>query len=260
MCQMFLITVPYFFSTFLTSEIYRGTQVLNRAGGFLGSIQQLVKPEDDNGVELTDMNSSLLSDTDVEAQRTRGQDAAVQSISGVILTSSTENFMRSLFRSQRGLVVTNFTQIEEGINDPYTGSKVYKSCFTSFFHGDQASLRIMKIATSFGANIYDIPSSATVRADKMRELIAGIKDIETVQLQTFQSKVQELRAFYQQVQPIQAYVKSESVVYHTLNYFKPTPSGSVMYADCWIPAFATQIIQDALDLGAAIHNSPPVDD
>ena len=100
------------------------------------------------------MSTGLLTDQDVENQTSN--DMQLQSLSGVILTSQTENFARALFRALRGLVnstthdyffaesccqvITQFKQIEETITDPVTGSVVYKSAFTTFFHGTQVSV------------------------------------------------------------------------------------------------------------------------
>jgi len=59
-----------------------------------------------------------------------------------------------------------------------------------------------------------------------------------------------LRAFYQQVLPIKWFVKRELLVYRTLNLFGESPSGTLLVADCWIPAYAEGKIQDALEEGA----------
>jgi len=234
-------------------------EVLLRSGDFLAFAQAEASPRSIgatlHGVaaEMSDMSTGLLTDQDVENQTSN--DMQLQSLSGVILTSQTENFARALFRALRGLVITQFKQIEETITDPVTGSVVYKSAFTTFFHGTQALQRVTRIADGFAAHCYDVPTDRSERERMIHDFENEIGDMQKVIDETKRGKLQVLRTFYQQVVPIKDFVKQELVVYRTLNMFEQSPSGALLVADCWIPAYAADIVQKALAAGKLASNS-----
>ena len=86
-------------------------------------------------------------------------------------------------------------------------------------------------------------------------LIFFAVSVRVVVAETKRGKLQVLRAFYQQVLPIKWFVKRELVVYRTLNMFEQSPSGTLLVADCWIPAYAADIIRDALEEGRTTANA-----
>merc|ERR1711970_782083 len=140
--------------------------------------------------------------------------------------------------------------IEDVITDPGTGKPVYKSAFTSFFHGTQALQIVTRIANGFGAHICDVPANRSAREQMIQECDIAISETKPVVDQTKKAKLQVLRAFYQQVTSMKSFVKSELVVSRTLNMFKPSPQAAVLVADCWIPEYATDIVREALDRGS----------
>jgi len=222
--------------------------VLERSGDFLKAAEADPLPGPTPGVsaEMSNMNTGLMAGAqDVESQQSDG----LQSISGVVRTEQAENFARALFRTMRGLIITQFMRIEDRIEDPENGQVVFKSAFTAFFHGEQARKQVTRIANAYQANIYEIPTDANARSSLVNECITSIDQINNVVAETKRGKLQVLRAFYQQVVPIKTFVKQEMVVYHTLNLFEQSPSGTLLVAECWIPAYAQDIINRALEEG-----------
>ena len=89
------------------------------------------------------------------------------------------------------------------------------------------------------------------RQQLIEECEGQIDTINTLVDQTKLGKLQVLRSFYQQVVPIKAFVRQELVVYSTHNLFEQSPTGTLLVADAWIPAYATETIKTALEDGAA---------
>jgi len=148
-------------------------EVLLRSGDFLAQALLEASPRSvpattgpgNVEAEMSDLSTGLLSGQDVESQ----EGTQLQSLSGVVLTMQEENFNRALFRAMRGLVITQFKQIEDKILDPVTEKVVHKSAFTTFFHGTQALQRVMRIADGYGAHLYDVPQGQAERGELIRE-------------------------------------------------------------------------------------------
>merc|ERR1711871_224395 len=147
-------------------------EVLLRSGDFLAvadEVPRAVEPSRGDGVEMADMSTGLLSDQDRDVESQRKQDDGLRTLSGVVRTENVENFAKHVFRSLRGLVITQFKHIDEKITDPETGQVVFKSAFTAFFHGEQSLKSVTRIAKAYNCNIYDIPGSAGEREALVRE-------------------------------------------------------------------------------------------
>jgi vacuolar-type H+-ATPase subunit I/STV1 len=155
--------------------------VLLRSGDFLALAEAEVSPRSIGtsvrgvGTEMSEMSTGLLTDQDIESQAPE-DGMQLQSLSGVVLTSQTENFARALFRALRGHVITQFKQIEDSITDPVTGKAVYKSAFTAFFHGAQALQIVTRIANGFSARICDVPGNRIAREQLIQECDVAISE------------------------------------------------------------------------------------
>lgn len=226
-------------------------EVLLRSGDFLAYAEAdpLPPPSSGPGVEMSDMSTGLLEgrQPDIESQ----QGDQLLSVSGVVRTEQQENFARALFRALRGLVIIKFKVIDDEIVDPESGAIVFKTAFTAFFHGEQAQRQVNRIASAYAASIYEVPKDAQSRDRLVAECEDQIATINKLVEQTKKGKLQVLRAFYQQVVPIKAFVKQEFVVFNTLNMFKQSPTGTMLMTTAWMPAYGAETVKMALEEGAA---------
>jgi len=81
-------------------------------------------------------------------------------VTGVIARERMATFERVLWRACRGNVFLRQAEIEEPLEDPTTGNRVYKVVFILFFQGEQLRTRVRKICEGYVHSAYDIASLA----------------------------------------------------------------------------------------------------
>lgn len=60
----------------------------------------------------------------------------------------------------KGNVFLKFTDIDQAMEDPNTGNKLYKAVFIIFYQGDALRTRVKKICDAFHASVYPCPETA----------------------------------------------------------------------------------------------------
>jgi len=177
-------------------------------------------------------------------------DASVQYLTGVCVTRTAESFSRALFRSLRGCVLLKLKHLESEICDPATGNRVYKSAFAAVCTGGASIAKVKHIANGFNAHVYECPPSESEKDKQLEQCLSDITELDIILNKSKEHKLQVLKAYYQQCQPIKAYCLQERIVYHTLNMFKLTPEANFLTAECWIPTAEHSMIQRSLADGS----------
>lgn len=101
-------------------------------------------------------------------------------VTGVIDRSRMETFERVLWRSLRGNLYMNSSEIDETIVDVINDDTVDKNVFAVFAHGREIVNKIRKISSSMGATLYDIAQSEDSRRDALLEVTSRIEDLNNV--------------------------------------------------------------------------------
>ena len=88
-------------------------------------------------------------------------------VAGVIPRERMAAFERILWRTLRGNLYMNQSEIEEPIINPETNEEMHKSVFVIFAHGKEIINKIRKISESLGADIYNVDENSELRRDQM---------------------------------------------------------------------------------------------
>jgi V-type H+-transporting ATPase subunit a len=136
------------------------------------------------GGRLTDPDDAvpLLEQDEEYANFELGQ-LSIGVVTGVIARSRMQTFERVLWRSLRGNLYMNASEIDEAIG---TGvdeeDAVDKNVFAVFAHGREIVNKIRKISESMGATLYDIDPSEEARRDALLDVTGRIEDLNNVSI------------------------------------------------------------------------------
>uniref|UniRef100_A0A182R8D8 V-type proton ATPase subunit a n=1 Tax=Anopheles funestus TaxID=62324 RepID=A0A182R8D8_ANOFN len=181
-------------------------------------------------------------------------------VAGVILRERLPAFERMLWRACRGNVFLRQAMIEDPLEDPSTGDKVYKSVFIIFFQGDQLKTRVKKICEGFRATLYPCPEAPTDRREMAMGVMTRIEDLHTVLGQTQDHRHRVLVAAAKNLKNWFVKVRKIKAIYHTLNLFNLDVTQKCLIAECWVPLLDFETIQIALRRGTERSGSsvPPI--
>ena len=158
-------------------------------------------------------------------------------------------FERVLWRACRGNVFLRQAEIEEPLEDPSTGERVYKVVFILFFQGDQLRSRVRKICEGFRATLYQCPETATERQEMMAAVNNRIYDLQSVLKTTEDHSITQLTEVAQEIDVWQTKVTKIKAIYHTMNQFNLDVTQRCLIAECWCPVEDLDEIQHALIRG-----------
>ncbi|XP_058117624.1 V-type proton ATPase 116 kDa subunit a 1 isoform X7 [Anopheles ziemanni] len=181
-------------------------------------------------------------------------------VAGVILRERLPAFERMLWRACRGNVFLRQAMIEDPLEDPSNGDKVYKSVFIIFFQGDQLKTRVKKICEGFRATLYPCPEAPTDRREMAMGVMTRIEDLHTVLGQTQDHRHRVLVAAAKNLKNWFVKVRKIKAIYHTLNLFNLDVTQKCLIAECWVPLLDFETIQIALRRGTERSGSsvPPI--
>ena len=231
------------------TELTEWRWVLREAGGFFDrargqteEIRQSIDSSDD---------APLLRDVE---QANGSTDAAQQSFSvmnigfvaGVIPRERMGAFERILWRTLRGNLYMNQSEIPDPIVDPEKNEEVHKNVFVIFAHGKEIIAKIRKISESLGASIYNVDENSELRRDQIHEVNTRLQDLSNVLGNTKRTLDAELNQIGRSLAAWMIVTKKEKGVYQTLNRFSYDPARKTLVAEAWCPTNSLGLIKSTL--------------
>ena len=221
-------------------ELTEWRWVLKEAGGFFdrahGNVEEIRTSIDHND------DAPLLQDVEHQNQNGNG-DAGERSfsvmnigfISGVIPRERVAAFERILWRTLRGNLYMNQSEIPEALVDPTNNESVNKNVFVIFAHGKEIIAKIRKISESLGADLYSVDENSDLRRDQIHEVNNRLSDLGSVLRNTKQTLDAELTQIARSLAAWIVIVKKEKAVYQTLNLLSYDHARKTLIAEAWCP-------------------------
>ncbi|KAI9892472.1 MAG: H(+)-transporting V0 sector ATPase subunit a [Vezdaea aestivalis] len=233
-------------------ELTEWRWVLREAGGFFdrahGQTSEIRQSHDE------DDDAPLLRE-DVEQQSSRqngdasGQSFTVMNIgfvAGVIPRERIAAFERILWRTLRGNLYMNQSEIPEPIIDPSNNESISKNVFVIFAHGKEIVAKIRKISESLGADLYSVDENSDLRRDQIHEVNTRLNDLNSVLRNTKQTLDAELTQISRSLQAWMIVIKKEKAVYQTLNLCSYDHARKTLIAEAWTPTNSLPLIKSTL--------------
>ena len=224
------------------TELTEWRWVLKEAGGFFDrahgqsdDIRQSLDADDD---------APLLRNVEAEEGRANGdvgqqqQSFAVMNIgfvSGVIPRERLAAFERILWRTLRGNLYMNQSEIPEAIINPENNEEIRKNVFVIFAHGKEIIAKIRKISESLGADLYNVDENGELRRDQIHEVNTRLSDLASVLRNTKNTLDAELNAIARSLAAWLIVIKKEKAVYDALNKFSYDQARKTLIAEAWVP-------------------------
>ncbi|KAK6332747.1 H(+)-transporting V0 sector ATPase subunit a [Orbilia brochopaga] len=216
--------------------------VFEHAYGQVGEIRQTGEDDDD---------TAPLLENDMEQNAHHGEQQSfsmmnIGFIAGVISRDRINAFERILWRTLRGNLYMNQSELPDKVIDPQSGEEVFKNVFVIFAHGKEIVAKIRKISESLGADLYQVDEDTTNRRDQILEVNQRIEDLNSVLQNTKSTLMAELRMIAAQLASWMVVVKKEKAVYEALNKFNYDQARKVLVAEGWCPKSGLPLIQHTL--------------
>ncbi|KAI5793190.1 V-type ATPase, V0 complex, 116kDa subunit family [Geopyxis carbonaria] len=232
-------------------ELIEYRWVLREAGGFFDRAHH--QADDIRAASTDEPSAPLLEDIEQSHQGNGGmqgemsfQTMNIGFVAGVINRDRIGTFERILWRTLRGNLYMNQSEIDEPIQDPATGENVDKNVFVIFAHGKEILSKIRKISESLGADLYSVDEDTNLRRDQLHEVNNRISDLQSVLSNTKNTLDAELRMIAQSLASWMVVIKKEKAVYQTLNLFSYDGARKYLVAEGWLPTSSLPLIQATL--------------
>ncbi|KAH9898679.1 V0/A0 complex, 116-kDa subunit of ATPase [Xylariomycetidae sp. FL2044] len=217
-------------------ELTEWRWVLREAGGFFdrahGNVEEIrASTEEDDAPLLQDVEQHNQA-ADVERSFS-GMNIGF--VAGVINRDRVAAFERILWRTLRGNLYMNQSEIPEPLVDPSNNEAINKNVFVIFAHGKEILAKIRKISESMGADIYNVDENSDLRRDQMHEVNARLNDVQNVLQNTQQTLEAELTQIGQSLAAWMILVTKEKAAYQTLNLFSFDRQRRTLIAEGWCP-------------------------
>jgi V-type H+-transporting ATPase subunit a len=231
-------------------ELTEWRWVLREAGGFFDRARGQTE-EIRHSIDADD-DAPLLPD--IEQHTTNGDAHAEQSfltmnigfVAGVIPRERIAAFERILWRTLRGNLYMNQSEIPEPIINPETNEGISKNVFVIFAHGKEIIAKIRKISESLGADLYSVDENSELRRDQIHEVNTRLNDLTSVLRSTQQALSAELTAISRSLAMWMVVIKKEKAVYETLNKFSYDQARKTLIAEAWCPTTSLGLIKSTL--------------
>lgn len=232
------------------TELTEWRWVLREAGGFFDrargqteEIRQSIDSSDDAPL-LRDVEQANGS-----AEAGQQQSFSVMNIgfvAGVIPRERMGAFERILWRTLRGNLYMNQSEIPDPIVDPEKGEEIHKNVFVIFAHGKEIIAKIRKISESLGADIYNVDENSELRREQIHEVNSRLQDLSNVLGNTKRTLDAELTQIGRSLAAWMIVIKKEKSVYQTLNRFSYDPARKTLVAEAWCPTNSLGLIKSTL--------------
>ncbi|KAI9666846.1 MAG: H(+)-transporting V0 sector ATPase subunit a [Trizodia sp. TS-e1964] len=230
-------------------ELIEWRWVLREAGGFFdrahGQADEIRRSTDNDEAPLLEDVEQNNNHPAAEAARSfSGMNIGF--VAGVIPRDRIAAFERILWRTLRGNLYMNQSEISDPIINPSNNEAIYKNVFVIFAHGKEIISKIRKISESLGADLYAIDENTELRRDQMHEVNTRLDDLTSVLYNTRQTLDAELSQISRSLAPWLIVIKKEKAVYETLNRFSYDRARKTLVAEAWCPTNSLGLIKSAL--------------
>lgn len=230
-------------------ELTEWRWVLREAGGFFdrahGNVDEIRASTDND-------DAPLLADVEQHASGQNGdaeRSFSVMNIgfvAGVIPRDRVAAFERILWRTLRGNLYMNQSEIPEPLVDPTNNEAINKNVFVIFAHGKEIIAKIRKISESLGADLYSVDENSDLRRDQIHEVNTRLGDLGSVLRNTKQTLDAELTQIARSLAAWMVIIKKEKAVYQTLNLFSYDHARKTLIAEAWCPSNSLPLIKSTL--------------
>jgi V-type H+-transporting ATPase subunit a len=217
--------------------------ICHKARGNTEEIRQSIDASDDAPL-LQDLEQHT-SSNDVQAERSL-LTMNIGFVAGTIPRERIAAFERILWRTLRGNLYMNQSEIEQPIIDPETNEGVNKNVFVIFAHGKEIIAKIRKISESLGANLYSVDENTELRRDQVHDVNTRLGDLDSVLRNTENTLSAELTAIGRSLAMWMVIVRKEKAVYETLNKFSYDQARKTLIAEAWSPTNSLGLIKSTL--------------
>ncbi|KAG9634148.1 V0/A0 complex, 116-kDa subunit of ATPase, partial [Aureobasidium melanogenum] len=232
-------------------ELTEWRWVLREAGGFFDRArgqtdeirQSIDENHDDDAPLLADMEQAHNGDASGERSFSVMN---IGFVAGVIPRERMAAFERILWRTLRGNLYMNQSEIEEPIINPENNEEMHKSVFVIFAHGKEIINKIRKISESLGADIYNVDENSELRRDQMHEVNTRLQDLANVLSNTKRTLDAELTMIGRSLAAWMIIVAKEKAVYQTLNRFSYDQQRKTLIAEAWCPTNSLGLVKSTL--------------
>jgi len=224
-------------------ELTEWRWVLREAGGFFDRARGQTDEIRQSLEENENDDAPLLQDTEhgLNGNGGEGRSFSVMNIgfvAGVIPRERIAAFERILWRTLRGNLYMNQSEIPEPIINPETNEEVQKNVFVIFAHGKEIIAKIRKISESLGADLYSVDENSELRRDQVNEVNTRLGDLNSVLNNTKRTLDAELTQIGRNLAAWMIVIKKEKAIYTTLNRFSYDQARKTLIAEGWIPTSA----------------------
>ncbi|MGH0158837.1 UNVERIFIED_CONTAM: hypothetical protein FKN15_061613 [Acipenser sinensis] len=124
---------------------------------------------------------SLEKESFMEYTNMQRMGAKLGFVSGLIHRGKIEAFERMLWRVCKGYTILSYAEIDDVIEDPYSGETTKSVVFLVSYWGEQIGQKVKKICDCYHCHTYPYPSSNEERRDVVEGLKTRIQDLHTRQ-------------------------------------------------------------------------------
>lgn len=167
-------------------------------------------------------------------------------VAGVIPRERIAAFERILWRTLRGNLYMNQSEIPEPIIDPSNNEETHKNVFVIFAHGKEVIAKIRKISESLGADLYSVDENSDLRRDQIHEVNTRLSDLASVLRNTETTLDAELTQIARSLAAWMIIIKKEKGVYETLNRCQYDSARKTLVAEAWCPTNSLGLIKSTL--------------
>lgn len=167
-------------------------------------------------------------------------------VAGVIPRERIAAFERILWRTLRGNLYMNQSEIPEPIINPENNEEMSKNVFVIFAHGKEIINKIRKISESLGADVYNVDENSELRRDQIHEVNTRLTDLANVLGNTKRTLDAELTQIGRSLAAWMIIIKKEKAVYQTLNRFSYDQQRKTLIAEAWCPTNSLALVKSTL--------------
>ncbi|KAI9770186.1 MAG: H(+)-transporting V0 sector ATPase subunit a [Geoglossum umbratile] len=231
-------------------ELTEWRWVLIEAGGFFdrahGHTEEIRQSTDnDEAPLLQDVEQHATRQHDQERERTFSV-MNIGFVAGVIPRERIAAFERILWRTLRGNLYMNQSEIRESIVDPSSNESIDKNVFVIFAHGKEIIAKIRRISESLGADLYSVDENSDLRREQIQEVNTRLNDLANVLRNTKQTLDAELTQISRSLAAWMIVIKKERAVYEALNLFSYDHARKTLIAEAWCPSNSLPLISSTL--------------
>ena len=167
-------------------------------------------------------------------------------VAGVIPRGRIAAFERILWRTLRGNLYMNQSEIPKAIIDPSNNEEVHKNVFVIFAHGKEVIAKIRKISESLGADLYSVDENSELRREQVHEVNTRLSDLSSVLRNTKNALDAELTQIARSLAAWLVVIRKEKAVYQTLNRCSYDQARKTLIAEAWVPTNSLSLIRSTL--------------